>query len=286
MKQPGSRVPTFLVIGAQRGGTTWLYEMVRQHPEVSVSVPKEINFFYRAEIYARGFSWYLQQFENDSKAITIGEFAPNYLWTEVDPTELPEFELVRNVPAVVHRHLPNVRLVVSLRDPVERAISAWYHHIRARRFSPRERLRDCMNSYGITSIGHYDVHLSNWFRYFPRERLLVLFYEEDFAGERKAKALKKVFTHIGCNPDFRPDGLEQRFNERKGHFDMRTRRWPRLMRRLARRFVPAAVQQSGAWKIGVEPADLEALLEHFAPHNQRLARLLGRPLPWQAFHRN
>jgi len=280
MKQVNCRVPTFLVIGAQKAGTTWFYEMVRQHPEVSVSVPKEINFFYRAELYDRGLSWYLKQFENNPGAVAKGEFAPNYLWTQVNSAEMPEVELVRNVPAAVRSLLPDVSLIVCLRDPVDRAISAWYHHIRAGRFSPRQRLRDCLNSYGITTIGHYDVHLSNWLNYFPREKLLVLFYEEDLAAGRKEETLKRIFAHIGANPEFRPGGIEERYNERKTHFDIRTRRWPKRLRRLVRRVLPPVVQENALWDIPVQSADVEVLFDHFAPHKERLAKLLQRPLPW------
>lgn len=268
------------MIGAQKAGTTWLYEVVRQHPEVSVPISKEINFFHRAELYAKGISWYLQQFENDPRATAIGEIAPNYLWTQVDPAEMPEYQLLRDAPAVVHSHFPDVRLIASLRDPVDRAVSAWYHHIRAKRFPPSKRLRDCMNLYGITTMGHYDVHLSNWLRYFSRDNLLILFYEDDFAEGRKAETLKNVFTHIGVTPEFQPQGINERVNERKSHFDMRTRQWPRYVRRFVRRLVPDDLQESALWDIRVQSADIEALLEHFAPHKERLARLLDRSLPW------
>ena len=133
---------TFLVIGAQKSGTTWLFQMMRQHPEVAVAHPKEVDFFNRRANYEKGIDWYYTHFSTRSEHRAVGEVAPNCLWTEVDRAEVPEVSLMPNAPALVHGHFPDLKLIVSLRDPVRRAISAYLHQIRAGRISPSSQITD------------------------------------------------------------------------------------------------------------------------------------------------
>ena len=76
--------PTFLVLGAQKCGTTWLAKMVSQHPDVSVATKKEMHFFDKAYNYQKGLNWYEEQFDITSSTKAIGEFTPNYFWTSED----------------------------------------------------------------------------------------------------------------------------------------------------------------------------------------------------------
>ena len=80
--------PTFLVIGAQKCGTTWLAEMVSQHPEVAVGKVKELSFFNKIPNYRKGLKWYEDQFNVTGSTKAIGEFTPNYFWTSNDEKEI------------------------------------------------------------------------------------------------------------------------------------------------------------------------------------------------------
>jgi len=73
--------PTFLCIGAQKCGTTWLARAVKQHPQVSPGKKKELHFFNHRDAYDRGLEWYEAQFRSRPQTRATGEFTPNYWWT-------------------------------------------------------------------------------------------------------------------------------------------------------------------------------------------------------------
>ena len=106
------RLPDFLGVGTQKGGTTYLYELLKRHPQVFLAEPKEQHFF--SLHWQRGADWYRSQFASEQESQICGEITPYYLFH-------PE------APARIQSLLPNVKLIVLLRDPVERALSQYFH---------------------------------------------------------------------------------------------------------------------------------------------------------------
>lgn len=158
-------LPNFLVIGAQRSGTTLLYTMLTAHPEVFVPQwRKEIHYFDR--YYDRGVAWYAGFFPESqaSHFRAIGELTPDYL-------SVPE------VPARIHALLPECRLVVLLRNPVKRAFSGYLHHRRS--FNERRSFEAFLEDHPeAVERGFYHRQLMRYLEFFPRTALLVLVYEE------------------------------------------------------------------------------------------------------------
>jgi len=108
--------PSFLILGAQKAGTSALFQLLKQHPLINSNVPKEINFFNLEYNYEKGINWYENHFYNFfslNKKLSF-EASPGYLY-------FPE------VPNRIHKHYKNKKLkfIISLRDPVDRAYSAW-----------------------------------------------------------------------------------------------------------------------------------------------------------------
>jgi len=106
--------PTFLIIGAQKAGTTVLYSMLAQHERILASIEKEVNFFQDDNNYIKGVDWYHRQFKSvkgDGKLVSF-ESTPGYLY---------------RVPAAkrIYEYNPQMKLIVLVRNPVERAFSAW-----------------------------------------------------------------------------------------------------------------------------------------------------------------
>ena len=133
------QLPKFLIIGAQKSGTSWLSYNLSNHPEVFI--PKqELHFFDKGYNYSKGIEWYKTHFKNCGNAIAIGEKTPDYLWANGIGTEdhLPDVHLN------IHKHLPNTRLIIMLRNPVDRAVSAVRHIIRSRRIAPPRRIDDLL----------------------------------------------------------------------------------------------------------------------------------------------
>lgn len=271
--RPGRpRLPTFLVIGAQKAGTSWLHRMLGEHPRIFVTERKELHFFSNRQRYAEGMARYREHFAEVGRGHrAVGESTPNYLWCAphrsdawggVDDDD-PAFRA--GIPARVVEHLgTDLRVVVLLRDPVDRAVSAFYHHLRAGRgrIDPDAGFLDNARRWGIVTMGFYAAHLERWLAHLPPERFLVLLQEEMVRDP--ASAVAAVHRHLGVRPR-PPAGLGQRVHTGDKHRGA-DGRW---------------YLDEAHTRVAITPADLAVLREVYAPENARLQALLGRPLtPW------
>lgn len=218
--------PNFLILGAQKCGTGWLHRHLSAHPEVFMPAVKELEFFsYERHLEEPGFSAYLEHFAEARGAKAIGEASPSYFWTTTTGgrnSRPAGFQ--RNIPAAVLDHLgPELKLVVALRDPVERALSAYAHYVAHGRFPPHMPFAEAMSQGGILDMGFYAQHLENWHRCYSPAQFLVLSLEEDIqqAPERTLHALQSFLgvSQVGLPPGeadapvfpgtrrvYRPDG--------------------------------------------------------------------------------
>lgn len=272
-------LPNFLIIGSQKAGTTWLHDAVSQHPEVVVSTPKELHFFNNRTKFERGLDWYAGHFVPTPVTRAIGEATPCFNTIDI-PEDRPD-ERRDLIPQRIHEAIPEVRLILILRDPVERAVSAYYHFLRKRAWPGWPSLADVGDSRGIISEGFYDTHLTRWLDVFAAEQLLVFVYEEAFRDDdSKNSMVKRVFDHIGVDPAFQPTPAVERLNPRLSNFELRTNPYPRIPRGLIRRAVPGSVQQRFNWGIRVTEQERAALRREYEPHIDRVSRLVGHSVPW------
>lgn len=158
---PQLPLPTFIIAGATRSGTTSLFRYLRDHPDVFVSAKKELSFFNQEAHYARGVDYYRSQFAGYAGQKAIGESTPLYM--ELKETNDPMTRIAST--------LPDVKIILSLREPFARLKSLYWKAFYQGR--PREAELDF-----LLSACRYDVHLKNIFRQFPKERLRVLVFEE------------------------------------------------------------------------------------------------------------
>ncbi len=241
LRQP----PDFIIIGAQKGGTTSLHRYLTHHPDVGGSIRKEVHFF--SWLYDRGLDWYLAHFPQRGKFAMVGEASTSYL---SDP----------DVPERVRRAVPDAKLIALLRNPVDRAFSQYQMNVR-KGFEPLpfeeaidrepERLRLAADRSttqwrysSYLARGLYAEHLEWWLAAFPRGQLLVLRSEDFFA--RPEEGLAEALAFLGL-PPWRPDAFE--------------------------------VYNPGAYG-GMRPETRARLAAFFAPHNRRLGELLGRDFGW------
>jgi hypothetical protein len=270
-------VPTFLCIGVQKGGTTWLARAVDQHPQVATGRRKELQFFNHRDAYEQGLDWYEAQFRVRRRTRAIGEFTPNYWWTEGTTTTN---HYLGSADRIADAY-PDLQLVVCLRHPVDRAVSAWFHHMKAGRYPPSVGLLEAVERYpDIREFGDHGTQLAAWLRRYPIERFLFLVYEDDIRPDAaKLPTLRRVFRHLGVRPGFEPQDLDLARNERGTHFDIRLKHAAPARQRLMRT-VPSAARGWSRWSIEASPADRAALAEHYRPEVAHLEDLLGRPMPW------
>lgn len=207
-----SVLPNFLIIGAQKAGTRWIKLMLDQHPDIFIA-KKETHYF--NDHYEKGLDYYKSFFIDSNEQKAIGEKTPGYLWVPSQrQKEFPKNK-VRNVPKMVHNYDPGIKLIVSLRDPVKRAVSAYYHHMRARRIAPGDSILETNPLLGIVDRGFYHHQLTNWFDFFPREQFLILIFERDVV-QNSAGTIQQAFHFLKVDESFEPEPLKSRYNRRWG----------------------------------------------------------------------
>jgi sulfotransferase family protein len=179
----GARVlPTFLFIGADKTGSTWLHRILLAHPRCFVPPCKDIYFFDR--YFERGFEWYASFFrKTPADATAIGELSHDYLYSEAAAERIATL-------------LPGVRLVVFLRNPVERTFSEYLYLVRSG--LTRLPLREALEQFP-EAVDHsrYAQHLEPYFDRFDRSQIGT-FLTEDLRADPRAFAAG-VLAHLGLD---------------------------------------------------------------------------------------
>lgn len=255
-------LPDFLIIGAQKSGTTSLYHYLSLHPYVHRATRKEVHFFDLH--FHRGIGWYRAHFPSSQHAFfsrrvlrrpfITGEATPYYIFHP-------------HVARRVHEALPGAKLIVLLRNPVDRAYSQYMRQVRAGREQlpfeeaiQREQERigpelqrmledEAYNSrahrwYSYVSRGLYADQLQVWLDLFPRSSILV--ESSEGLAANPGAAMARVFEFLGL-PAVAPGEFRRR--------------------------------NAGSYK-PMAPATREYLADLFRPHNERLYRLIGRRFNW------
>jgi len=248
------RLPDFVVIGAQRAGTTSLWENVGRHPGIRLPARKELHFFDLN--FHRGAPWYMAQFRNcvtSEGKVLVGDASPYYMFHP-------------HVASRCSALLPHVRIIVILRNPVDRAYSHYNHEVRSRqerlsfedaleaepvrmdgelaRMSIDETYHSFAHAhYSYMARGVYVDQLLAWRQRFSCEQILLVCSEEFF--EDPAKQYQRVLQFLGL----RPIPLKKFSDKNKG-------KYPKML-----------------------PSTRERLVAHFAPHNRRLYAFLNESWP-------
>lgn len=212
--------PSFILIGAQKAGTTWLWKNLKQHPDVVLPRAKEIHFFGGSEIFRRGTDWYYKHFEGLDPSKVTGEASTTYLYDYVPFWESPTGELKHDsslpcIPELVTKELPQVKILVILRNPVTRAISAYRHHVRAGRVPVGLGLREAASQVPmlrILEMGYYARYLELWKQYVPADRMRVFVFEEEVVRSPE-KSIRQICEFLEINPNFQPEKAEGRVHE-------------------------------------------------------------------------
>lgn len=193
--------PTFLGLGAQKCASSWIHKILEDHPEVFVSQPKELDFF--TSFYNRGYTWYEQHFNRADEAAAIGEISPSY-FCDVQ------------APARVHRYAPKIKLVLALRDPLQRAFSNHLHEIRKAHYHGSDLTFEAGLATNPMYVeqSRYGAHLANWLRFFPADRILIL-VQEEIPLDPVAQA-ERLYRFLGVDPGHRSEFLLARSHETVG----------------------------------------------------------------------
>lgn len=250
-------VPDFMIIGTQKGGTTSLYSYLVQHPQIAPVLKKEIHYF--SNHYRHGPSWYRAHFPLRSAlaagAVT-GEATPYYLYHP-------------HAPARAAKLLPDVKLILLLRDPVERAFShfnmdkRWFGNgdesfeealakEESRIGPPLQRMlqqpqwnSSIVQNCSLLERGIYLPQILRWAQHYPRESMLILKSEDFF---HNANALtRQVWEFLGLQVQPLADDT---------------------------------AQNTGTYNKTLAPETEARLRDYFQPHNEALYEYIGRDMGW------
>jgi hypothetical protein len=242
------RLPTFLFVGADKCGSTWLFKVLQQHPQCFVPAAKDIYFFDR--YYGRGLQWYASFFSSAPRsARAIGELSHDYLYSE---------QAAERIAST----LPEARLLVFLRHPVERTFSEYLYLVRSG-LAPPDNVRSALAAHP-DAIEHsrYANFLPHYLDRFPRDQIGIFFYE-DLARDPSAFA-EVVLSFLGAEM---LDGI-----------DYHERVLPVVGRVKANRIVRTLYVSYGSDRPVLDESDRHWLHSKLDPDLPALERLLGQPL--------
>jgi hypothetical protein len=227
----------FIIIGAQKSGTSSLFQYLRHHPELFIPVDKEVPYFSHDTV-VETIPWrtYIERVSRNVErdalrktadpALKWGTATPHYmLGTSTSGSGAENGSDERTVPLRIKDRLPDARLIAILRDPVARAVS--HHRMISARGQERRTFDDAIDellrpdslqrarrhadeSTGYVVRGEYGRILSGYFDVFAPEQILVVFTDE--LDRAPAALLRRIHQFIGVSPDFTPGNLGATYN--------------------------------------------------------------------------
>ena len=277
----GNRMlPSFLIIGAAKSGTTSLYANLIEHPNILPSSKKEISFF---------------QFMQDTRVSFYKEHFPlkkkNFITGEASASYLPH----KFIPKRVYDLIPNVKLITILRDPVERAYSSFFHKLRLgeqiiddfedtidaefRRMELEETKPELVlnnlnydhPSFSYLKHGLYAEHLENWYKYFQKDQILILDTKE--FQKFPDQVMQKTFSFLNIEK-FEIKKLDP--TKMKKLYSMNDERISENNKTESMNKTKLNVQTYPEMKSETR----KRLQEFFKPHNEKLFSLIGKRFNW------
>ena len=200
----------FIGIGASRSGTSWLANCLRTHPEICLSEPKEVRYFNRYQFigskspvtngdkqgwvlngnYEKPIGWYANHFRHGKPGQIKGEYSPVYLYDEHAPARIKEW-------------FPDAKLIVSLRNPIDRVFSH-YALLKGIGMIGDNTFEEAIQSNDTyVERGFYATQLNRYLKYFSRDQLLILLFDDIIRDPNET--LRIMFQFLGINANFKLD---------------------------------------------------------------------------------
>lgn len=270
--------PGAIIIGVKKGGTRALLSMLKVHPDVA-SAGGEVHFFDRNATYGRGLEWYRNRMPTTDKKLTI--------------EKTPAYFVIRDVPARVFKFSQTVKLILIVRDPVERAISD-YTQLNVKKKARRletpsfEKVAfdisgNVRKSASIIRVSLYDVHFKRWLDYFKRDQIHIV--NGDMLIKHPAPELRKVERFLQLKPYYTDSMFV--YNRTKGFYCWKKptikSKWsrappdPKSSPNLITVCLGAA---KGRKHPKVAPEAIKKLKAFFRPHMKRFYVLAGQTFNW------
>jgi hypothetical protein len=191
-------LPSFIVIGAMKAGTTSLYHYLRDHPQVFMPAVKELDFFSERGNWDRGLDWYRRQFQAAGDAAAVGEASTTY----------SKHPIVQGVPERIVGLMPGCRIVYVLRDPIERIRSHYQHRVALG--TERRPIEEAVFKDPIyLTCSSYGHQVEQYLRHFSPEQLLLV-TSEDLREDRLA-TMRHAYAFLEVDQDVAPGSLDREY---------------------------------------------------------------------------
>lgn len=199
----------FFCIGAGKSGSTWLARCLDEHPQITIARSKEPNFFVRKlsafggesnSEFMNDWAWYADQYAHARQGDRLGDFSVNLMHN------------VDDAPGLIHDLYPDAKIVVVLRDPVQRTYSHFWHEKDHDRVpGVPERFEDALANEQLLFRSRYGAQLEAWRAVFPPDSFFLVF---DFDLKADAgRVTRRLFRFLGVDDGFQPPSLNLRINE-------------------------------------------------------------------------
>lgn len=191
-------LPTFLGLGAPKAATTWLFQCLHDHPDVFVADIKETEFFSWGHTI-RDLNEYRRHFASVNGETAIGEITTSYLYWD-------------GTAERVHKVLPDARLFVSLRNPMDQVYSH-YWHLRRQNFHQNDHLRPSSFEHALDMYpekllhpARYGEHLAHWLEVFEQDQLHIIWYDD--IQTKPEQVLETLYAFLDVDTNVKPSALQ------------------------------------------------------------------------------
>lgn len=195
MTSPSAKPQHFLIIGAQKCGTTWLHQQLASHPQILMPKAKDDEFF--SYLPLKPLDLYQEKYRQAGTQRWWGDSCASYFWSPRDGDIQPQNFNPQIAASICDQLGQNTRFIVLLKDPVERTLSAYLHHIAHQSLAADVPILDAPDRLGLLALSRYGHHLRHWLDVVPAEQILVL---PDPKGENIQYILEQSSRFLDLDP--------------------------------------------------------------------------------------
>ena len=287
------RWPNFFIVGAPKAGTTSIYEYIKNHPQIFMSSIKEPNYFSINILNEndqlkpiRNKKKYLDLFKNIKNEKIIGEASPFYLSDH-------------DAPKLIHDVSPTAKILIIIRDPVEREFSHFLMHYAAgetvRTFHDQLQIEiknhQTSSEYFALKHGMYYENVKRYLDIFDKNQVKIIIFEEFIRNTEKS--LQSLFDFLNIDLSI-PENVDQVYNQfalprnQISSSIIRNQTIKKIVKNILPRRTSISIYETffvkkGYKKPDMKNEDMERLVRFYQNDVEKIKKLLGRELPWPNF---
>ena len=294
-------LPNFMCIGAAKSGTTTLYDILRQHPDIFIPSYKEPHFFDSPIVFERGVDWYENTyFRNVKNRKCIGDFTPSYLFEAKAPQR------------ILKSLGKDVKFIIILRNPIDRAYSQYLHSVRderedlsfqmalkkeSKRIKNYQEDTDYLLKLRISyfSQGLYGEMIENYLNIFSKDQFLFILFEEELIRNTR-ETIRKVLNFLEIDSEFSLNvNIKSNIASKVKYkwvmrFMQKSGFWRSIIRKLIfslkwRQIIKNKIHRANTSSFTPEPLSKDIRKEmynnYFLDDIKKLESILGRKMNWQ-----